>query len=75
MESHLFGADAKEIRTYKTMAVKDDATHPYASRVEVDNPVYKSHVVIEILSREYPEKIDDAMFAREKLKETAKKQS
>jgi len=75
MESHLFGADGKEIRTYKTTAVKDDAIHPYASRVEVDNPVYKSHIVIEILSREFPEKIDDAMFAREKLKETAKKQS
>jgi hypothetical protein len=74
-ESNLFGADRNEIRTYKTGAVKDDPTHPYASRVEVDNPVYKSHIVIEILIREFPETIDDAMFAREKLKEAVKKPS
>jgi hypothetical protein len=29
----------------------------------------------EILSREYPEKIDDATFTREKLKAAGKKQS
>ena len=73
MESHMFGADGKQIRTYRTVSVKDDATHPYASKVEVDNPVYKARIVIEILSREFPEKIDDSMFAREKLKEPIKR--
>lgn len=73
VESHLFGADGKEIRAYRATAVKDDPSHPYASRVEVDNPVYKSRIVIEILSREYPERIDDSMFAKEKLKETVRK--
>jgi len=71
--SHVFGVDGKEIRTYKTVAIKEDPVHPYASKVEVDNPVYKTHIIIEILSREFPEKIDDAMFAKDKLKEPIKK--
>ncbi|MEP7076140.1 MAG: outer membrane lipoprotein-sorting protein [Acidobacteriota bacterium] len=73
VESHFFGADGKELRTYKTAVVKSDPTHPYASRVEIDNPVYKTHITIAILSQEYPEKIDDATFTKEKLKESAKK--
>jgi len=73
VESHLFGVDGKEIRTYKTVAIKEDPVHPYASKVDVDNPVYKTHIVIEILSRELPEKIDDAMFAKDKLKEPIRK--
>ena len=72
-ESHLFGADGKELRIYKTTAIKGDPTHPYASRVEVDNNVYKSHIIIEVLSQEYPPTIDDSMFTREKLKAPAKK--
>ncbi|MEP6848088.1 MAG: outer membrane lipoprotein-sorting protein [Acidobacteriota bacterium] len=73
VESHQFGADGKELRAYKTAVVKSDPAHPYASRVEIDNRVYKAHITIEILSQEYPEKIDDAMFAKEKLKEPVKK--
>jgi hypothetical protein len=73
-ESHLFGSDGKEIRVYKTAVIKEDPAHPYASRVEVDNPVYKARIVIEILSQEYPATIDDAAFSRDKLKETGKKE-
>lgn len=72
-ESHLYGSDGKELRVYKTAAIKEDPTHPYASRVEVDNNVYKSHIVIEVLSQEYPPTIDDSMFTKEKLKTPAKK--
>lgn len=67
-EMHLFGGNGEEIRTYKTVSIKDDRAHPYASRVEVDNRVYRSHIVIDVLNREYPANIDDSMFAKEKLK-------
>jgi len=73
VETHLFGADGREIRAYKTAAIKDDPAHPYASKIDVDNSVYKSHIVIEIVSREFPASIDDSMFAREKLKEPVRK--
>ena len=72
-ESHLFGADGKELRVYKTTVIKEDPTHPYASRVEVDNNVYKSHILLEVLSQDYPAAIDDSMFTRDKLKTPAKK--
>ena len=71
-ELHLFDNTGKEIRTYKTVEFKDDTTHPYALKTEVDNPVYKSHVVIEILSQEFPKAIDDMVFTRERLKQPVK---
>jgi hypothetical protein len=72
-ETHLFGADGREIRTYKTTAITDDPAHPYASRIEVDNSVYKTHIVIEVVYREFPASIDDSMFMREKLREPVRK--
>jgi len=72
-ELHLFDEGGREIRTYKITDLKDDPDHPYAARTEVDNPIYKAKIVIEILSREFPASLDDAMFTREKLKEFAKK--
>lgn len=73
VELHLFDAVGREIRTYKFTDFKDDPEHPYASRTEVENPIFKAHITVEILSRELPAKIDDAMFTREKLKEFVKK--
>lgn len=73
METHFFGTDGREIRTYKTTATIDDPAHPYASKIDVDNSVYKAHIVIEIVSREFPASIDDSMFTRDKLKESVKK--
>jgi hypothetical protein len=72
-ELHLFGPDGREIRTYKTTAVAGDPSRPYASRMEVENNIRKSHIVIEVLSREYPATIDDSMFNREKLKRPVRK--
>lgn len=73
VELHLFGSDGNEIRTYKTIQIKDDPQHPYASRLEVENLVYKSHITIDVLNREFPASIDDSMFVREKLKSSVRK--
>jgi hypothetical protein len=72
-ELHLFDNQDREIRTYKVAEFKEDPAHPYAVRMEVENPIYKSHVTIEILAQEFPANIDDAMFSRDKLKLAAKK--
>ena len=66
-------ASAKHPMQAKLYGPSKQPVHPYAAKVEVDNPVYKTHIVIEILSRELPEKIDDAMFAKDKLKEPIRK--
>jgi hypothetical protein len=73
VEMHLFGADGREMRVYKTASITDDPEHPYAARMDVINAVYKNHIVIDVLSREYPETIDDSMFAREKLRQSVRK--
>lgn len=73
VETHFFGTDGREIRTYETTAIVDDAAHPYASKIDVDNSVYKAHIVIEIVSREFPASVDDSMFTRDKLKEPVRK--
>jgi Outer membrane lipoprotein-sorting protein len=73
-ELHFFDNQDREIRSYKVVELKDDPVHPYAARIEVENPIYKSHVTIEILEQEFPASIDEAMFSREKLRATAKKQ-
>lgn len=72
LELHLFDNTDREIRTYKVTELKDDA-HPYAARTEIDNPIYKAKIIVEILSREFPEKADDAVFSREYLRQLARK--
>lgn len=67
-EMRLYDSSGKELRVYKNAIYKNDGKRNYVSRLDVDNPVYKTHVVIEILGREYPETIEDAMFEREVLK-------
>jgi len=72
VELHLFGAKGQEIRSIRTTKISDGGGRAYSARIEIDNLVYKTHIVIERLTNEFPEKIDDSMFVREKLKETVK---
>jgi len=67
-EMRLYDSSGKELRVYRNAVYKNDGKSNYVSRLEVDNPVYKTQVVIEILGREYPATIEDAMFEREILK-------
>jgi hypothetical protein len=73
VELHSFGPDGKEIRTYKTTEIKGGPDHPFSARIEADNFVYKTHIFIERLTNEYPEKMDDGIFARDRLKQTVRK--
>jgi len=73
LEMHLFDASGKELRTYSKSEVKNSGGHSYIGKVEVDNPIYHSRTTIEVLSREYPDTMDEAVFTRERLKNLAKK--
>lgn len=73
VELHLFDSNGREIRTYKVTDVKDDPTHPYAAKTEVDNPVYKAKITIEIVAHEFPPSIDDSIFSRDRLKQNVRK--
>lgn len=73
VEIHSFDNNDREIRTWRIVEIKSDAAGPYAARTEIDNPVYKAKIVVEILGREFPATIDEAVFTRERLKQIAKK--
>lgn len=73
VEMHLFDRSGKELRTYQKAEIKTANGQPYVAMTEVENHVYNSQITIEILSREFPEMLDDVMFTREKLKQSAKK--
>lgn len=73
VEMHLFDSGGRELRTYQKPEIKTANGRPYVARTAVANHVYNSRITIEILNREFPDKLDDAMFTREKLKQSAKK--
>lgn len=71
VELRLFDAGNVQIRTFRSVEFRSDSHGAYTTKTEVDNPVYKTKIVIEILSREFPETAPDAMFSRDKLREIA----
>lgn len=73
VEMHLFDNTGKEMRFFRSSDLKSVKGHSYFARTDVVNHVYGSEITIEILDRDYPERLDDALFTRERLKESAKK--
>jgi len=71
LQMRLFDSTERHIRTYRVVEIKTDPKGPYPARTEVENLVYKNKTVIEILGREFPEKVDDSFFTRDKLREIA----
>ena len=73
VELHLFDANGKELRVFRFKNYQTAAGHSYFSDLEIENPIYKSRIRVEVLKMEYPDKIDDAIFTREQLKKNAGK--
>ena len=71
VDIQMFDSGGRQIRTYKVTEVKSDPKGSYAARTEIENPVYKSKVLVEVLNREFPASVDDSLFTREKLKQIA----
>jgi hypothetical protein len=69
----LYDTTGREIRTYSILETRTSDGRNYPVKTEAVNHVYNSRIMIEVLKREYPEKLDDTIFTREKLKELAKK--
>jgi hypothetical protein len=72
LEMRLFDSGGKEMRVFRQKEIKTESGHSYVSKTEVENHIYNSNITIEILSREYPAKIDDSVFSREKLKQSVR---
>lgn len=69
VELHMFDAAGRQLRTYKVTEVASDPEGAYAAKTEIENPIYKSKIVVEVLSREFPANVDEAFFTRDRLKQ------
>ncbi|MGI8468139.1 MAG: outer membrane lipoprotein-sorting protein [Pyrinomonadaceae bacterium] len=73
VELHLFDSSGKELRTFQVKGYKDDNNRTYISETEIENHVYKTRVVVDVLSMSFPDQIDGSIFTREQLKQIARK--
>ena len=73
VELRLSDTSGKELRVYSGAQIKTSGNRSYVAKIQADNRVYNSKTTIEVVSREYPEKLDDAIFTRERLKASAPK--
>ena len=71
-EIKLFDKTGQHLRTFKIREVKPDALGQYAAVTDVENHVYKTKILLEVLSREYPATMEDSFFTRENLKAIAR---
>lgn len=72
IEMRLFDTTGREIRTYRFSDIKTESDRQFATRIEAENKVQKTFVTIEILKREFPAKMDDSVFSKERLKRPGK---
>ena len=71
VELQMFDSGGRQLRTYKVTDVGSDSKGSYAAKTEIENPIYKSKVVVEVLNRDFPANVDEAFFTRERLKQIA----
>jgi hypothetical protein len=72
-EMHLFNSEGKELRTFQVKKFRNVAGHEACWLTEIENHVRPTRITIESLSLEWPEKADDAMFTRDRLKQLAER--
>jgi outer membrane lipoprotein-sorting protein len=67
-EMHLFNSDGEELRTFKVSKYRNFAGREAVWLTEIENHIRPTRVTIETLSLEFPEKMDDAVFTRDRIK-------
>lgn len=70
-EIKLYDKTGQHIRTFKIRKVNTDDHGSYAAVTDVENFVYKTKILLEVVSREFPATMEDPFFARENLKTIA----
>jgi hypothetical protein len=70
-EMHLLNSGGEEVRTFLIKEYRNVAGRDAVWRMEIENHTRPTKVTIETLGLDFPDKADDAMFTRERLKELA----
>lgn len=74
-EMHLFNSEGKELRTFQVKQFRNVAGHEAIWLTEIENHLRPTKITIETLSLDFPEKADDTMFTRERLKQLAQRRN
>ena len=72
-ETHLFNSEGKELRTFKVKQFRNVEGREAVWLTEIENHVRPTKITIESLRLEWPEKLDDALFTRDRLKQLSQR--
>ena len=72
-EVRLFNSEGKEFRIFKVTKYNSVAGHDVIWLMEIDNLARQTKITIETLGIEFPEKADEAIFSRDRLKQIAQR--
>jgi hypothetical protein len=72
-EMHLLNSAGEEMRTFRIKQYRNVAGRDAVWLTEIENHIQPTKVTIETLSLDFPNKADDAMFTRERLKVLAQR--
>lgn len=70
-EMRLFDRVGKEMRTFQVKKHRNVAGRDVVGQTEIENHIRPTKITIEMLNIDWPEKMDDALFTRERLKQLA----
>jgi hypothetical protein len=70
-EAHVFNGQDTEIRTYRIKEFRTIEGHPTFWRIEIENPVRKNTIKLEVLNESFNQRLDDQIFARDNMKKLA----
>jgi hypothetical protein len=72
-EMHLFDSGGQEMRTFKVKKYNNVAGRDVVWLTEIENHLRPTTVTVEILSLDFPDRVDDAIFTRDRLKQLSRK--
>lgn len=70
-EMHLLDSEGKELRTFRVTKYNKVAGRDAIWVTAIENHIRPTRITIESLSLEWPEKLDDTVFTRDRLKQLA----
>jgi hypothetical protein len=74
-EMHLFNSEGKELRTFRVKKYGKVAGRDAVWLTEIENHIRPTKITIETISIDWPDKLDDAMFTPDRLKQLALKRN
>jgi hypothetical protein len=72
-EMHLFNTEGKQLRSFKVTKYGNVSGRDVMWLTEIDNLSRQTKITIETLGLEFPEKVDESIFTRERLKQIAQR--